>query len=106
MGRPSKLSERRWDDLGHRLLYGEHAADLAREFGVSKSAVSFRFSELHRTIRSVAHRLINAEDQLRALAPAEQLAALRLAEYLRIQAAAESLASQSIVPQFLRRSGD
>jgi hypothetical protein len=32
MGRPSKLTDKQWDKSAQRLLKGEKAADLAREF--------------------------------------------------------------------------
>lgn len=44
MGRPSKLTEDKWTELGKRLAFGEKAADLSREYGVSTAAISKRFS--------------------------------------------------------------
>lgn len=102
MGRPSKLSERCWDDIGYRLLNGEKGAKLAREFGVSKVAVSVRFSERNRRIRRVANMLVQAELALRALPPDQQLAALRLAEDLRIRSEVDRLVTRSIMPTLWR----
>lgn len=83
MGRPSKLTEAQWRQVQTRLLAGERAADLAREFGVSKTAISVRFSGRSETVRSVANQLVSAEVSLRALPVPEQVAALNLAEELR-----------------------
>jgi hypothetical protein len=96
MGRASKLSQRQWDDIGHRILIGESAAGLAREFGVSKAIVSARFAERNRPIRQVAQMLLDADGALRALSPAEQLAALRLADFHRITRAARHLMAVAI----------
>ena len=83
MGRPSKLTDLEWKAIGARLLQGHKAADLAREYGVSKTAISVRFSGRSETVRSVAKELVSAEVSLRKLNPTEQVAALSLAEELR-----------------------
>lgn len=83
MGRPSKLTEKQWAEIQQRLLKGEKAADLAREFKVSKTRISERFSERTGTIRNVAEQLVSAEGALRALPVSEQVQALNLADELR-----------------------
>lgn len=83
MGRPSKLTEKQWAEIQQRLLKGEKAADLSREFGVSKTRISERFSERTGTIRNVAEQLVSAEGALRALPVSEQVQALNLADELR-----------------------
>ena len=83
MGRPSKLSEQQWNELGKRLLAGEKAADLAREFKVSCAVISRRFAKSNATVKSVANQLVSAEQKLRELPVSQQLAALTLADELR-----------------------
>jgi hypothetical protein len=83
MGRPSKLTPKQWDALERRLLAGERAADLSREYGVSKTAISARFSKRIETVKAVANQLVSAEASLRALPLSEQLSALTLADELR-----------------------
>jgi hypothetical protein len=83
MGRPSKLHESQWREIQVRLLAGERAADLAREFGTSKTALSVRFSGRSEIVRTVANQLVAAEVSLRTLPVSEQVAALNLAEELR-----------------------
>ena len=39
MGRPSKLTEKQWAEIGRRLLAGEKAASLAREFKITEGAI-------------------------------------------------------------------
>lgn len=83
MGRPSKLSEKQWGEIKQRLLKGEKAADLAREYGVSKTRISERFSERIGTVKAVANQLVAADAALRALPVTEQVQALSLADELR-----------------------
>lgn len=83
MGRPSKLTEKQWAEIQQRLLKGEKAADLAREYGVSKTRISERFSERIGTVKSVANQIVSAEAALRALPVTEQVQALNLADELR-----------------------
>ena len=83
MGRPSKLTEKQWTAIGERLLKGEKAADLAREFGVSKTRISERFSKSLETVKAVANQLVTAEAALRALPIAEQVSVLNYADDLR-----------------------
>jgi hypothetical protein len=100
MGRPSKLSHRQWDDIGHRTLHGESGASLAREFRVSKAIVSARFAERNRRIRQVAQMLLDAGQALRGLSQAEQLAALNLADDQRAAQVAHDLATAVIGRRF------
>ncbi|MDE2396164.1 MAG: helix-turn-helix domain-containing protein [Burkholderiales bacterium] len=102
MGRPSKLSPRTWQALTARLLAGERAADLARELGVSKATVSERLSPQVQAVRSVAQRLFDAEQALRALPPVSQATALRLAREGRIRADAERIAVEVLTARLWR----
>ncbi len=56
---------------------------MAREFGVSKTAISVRFSKRIETVKGVAHQLVAAEQALRQLTVSEQLTAVSLADDLR-----------------------
>lgn len=83
MGRPSKLTPKQWAEVERRYLAGEKLSDLAREFGVNKSAISRRVAQPAKETKRVAHQLVSAEQQLRALPVAQQLQALTLADELR-----------------------
>jgi AcrR family transcriptional regulator len=83
MARPSKLTDAQWEAIGKRLLAGESAASLAREFGVSKAAISARFSKRTETIKSVAKQIVETERALSFLNVSEQMAARSLADDLR-----------------------
>ena len=91
MARPSKLKPEQWTEIIKRLLAGEKAADLAREYGVSKTAISARVSKRTETIQTVAHQVVAAERALSELPISEQLLAVNLASKLR--AISDNLAS-------------
>lgn len=83
MGRPSKLTPKQWAEVERRFLAGEKPADLAREFGVHKAAISRRVAQPAKETKRVAHQLVAAEQDLRSLPVAQQLQALNLADELR-----------------------
>jgi len=83
MGRPSKLTDAKWAEVGRRRLAGGSDRALGREFGISESAIRARFSAQHRNVKSVANQLVSAEQALRDLPVSAQLSALSLADELR-----------------------
>ena len=91
MGRPSKLNPEQWEVVKRRLMAGEKAADLAREFKVSPALICTRVSKRVEVVRNVATGLIDAEQALRNLPVSEQLNVLSLVDELR--AVSVSLAS-------------
>lgn len=76
MGRPSKLTDKQWEDIGKRLLLNESASALSREFGISKAAISTRFSKRIETVKSVANQIVESNRSLAKLNVSEQIAAL------------------------------
>jgi phage-related tail protein len=77
MGRPSKLTPTQWEEVGRRLSAGETAASLSREFQVSETVISKRFSQFPKdTIAKLGKELAQ-------LTPAAQTAAVSLADELR-----------------------
>jgi hypothetical protein len=83
MGRRSKLTDRQWQQIGERLLKGDKARAIAREFGVAESTIRERFSDEHRKVKDVANQLVTAETALKALPISAQISALNLAEELK-----------------------
>jgi hypothetical protein len=83
MGRKSKLTERQWEAIGKRLLEGEKARALAREFGVSEATIRGRFSAQVAEIKTVANQIVATESALKALPISAQIAAHDLAAQLR-----------------------
>ena len=80
--RPSKLTPQQWQQLHDRLLTGESARSLGREFGVSEAAVRKKFASGLKVraanVRIVAEKLADAEDALQALPLSARPAALAL----------------------------
>jgi hypothetical protein len=83
MGRKSKLTDKQWDAIGKRLVAGEKAAALAREFKVSPATISERFSKSTEKVKSVANQLVATEQALDDLSVSEQISAISLARKLR-----------------------
>src|ERR1051326_2866876 len=83
MSRPSKLTDAQWETIGKRLLAGESTSSLAREFGVSKAAISTRLSKRTETVKSVANQIVATERALELLNVSEQIAARSLADELK-----------------------
>ncbi len=83
MGRKSKLTEEQWEDIKQRILKGELAAALAKEYGVDRAAISRRLSENIATVKTVANQILATESALRSLPIAQQINAINLADQLR-----------------------
>lgn len=83
MGRKSKLSDRQWENIGKRLLAGEKASALAREYKVSPTSISEKFSERTKRVKATASLVIETEQILKALPISEQIAVNSLADELR-----------------------
>ena len=83
MGRPSKLTEKQWDEIARRHVDGEAARSLAREFGVSEAAIRKRVGTQTSQIKAVANQLVATEAAFNALPVSAQISAQNLANKLR-----------------------
>lgn len=83
MGRPSKLSPDQWADIEKRLLAGEGASELAREFKVHPAQITRRLSQVTQNVRNVAQMIAESQTALAELPVAQQYNALSLADKLR-----------------------
>lgn len=83
MGRKSSLTDKQWEQIGKRLLSGESTSALAREYGVSKSTISGRFSERTERVKATAGLLVKAEVAFGSLGISEQISARSLADELK-----------------------
>lgn len=82
MGRKSALTDRQWSRIEKRLLEGETAAQLAREYGVSKSTISGRFSDRTKRVKAAAGLIVQAESAMEKLTVSERISARSLADEL------------------------
>jgi biotin operon repressor len=82
MGRPSKLTEAQWNEIKRRLLDGESGRVLAKEFGVSETAIRKKISSQVSEIKTVANQLASAQTALSKLPISSQISAQTLAQRL------------------------
>ena len=68
-----RLPEWKWEEIGKRILAGEVKARLAEEYGVSRTAISDRFSGRLDKIKTVADQVISAEENFLRLTNSEQM---------------------------------
>jgi hypothetical protein len=83
MARPSKLTEKQWAEVEKRLLDGEIPASLAKEYGIDRAAITRKFSQQLRNIKSVANQIVETDAALKALPVAQQVQAISLADELK-----------------------
>lgn len=89
MGRPSKLSPAQWVEVERRLLAGETARALGKEFGISEAGIRKKFganqtiSAQSSQVRTAAEKIADANNALEALPIAQRGVAIGLAEKLR-----------------------
>lgn len=83
MGRKSALTEKQWAEIERRLLKGEAARVLAREFGVSDTAIRKRYGSHQKEIKDVANQLVKAELAFSSLPLSSQISARSLADELK-----------------------
>lgn len=67
MARPSKLTEKQWDEVIRRHLAGESISKLAAEFSIARSAMSEKISDRSNRIKTVANQMVTAERAMKEL---------------------------------------
>lgn len=83
MARNSKLTDKQWAEIGKRYLADETGRSLAREFGVSETAIRKRFGSQTKQIKKVANQIVAAEEAFSSLPLSSQISARTLADELR-----------------------
>lgn len=83
MARKSVLSEKQWAQIQSRLLAGEGIRPLAREFGVSDTAIRKRFSSQNKQVKDVAQQVVAADAAFKALPVSLQITAQSLIDDLK-----------------------
>lgn len=82
-GRPSKLTDKQWLEIERRAASGEAIRKLAREFGISESAIREKVSAQLKEIKAVANQIVEAEVRFKALPISAQITAQTMADELR-----------------------
>lgn len=83
MGRKSPITEKQWEQIGKRMLAGETARALSREYGVSEAGIRKRFSVRTKQIKDVANQIVATEAAFQALPYSAQISARALADDLK-----------------------
>jgi len=83
MGRKSKLTDKQWAEIERRLIDGESRRALAKEFGLTETAIRKRLGSQVKEIVSVADQLLTADQSLKALPISSQVSAQNLFQRLR-----------------------
>lgn len=83
MARPSKLTESQWAEIEKRMLAGEKAAPLAKEFGIDRAAINRRISPAVRNMKSLANQIVSVDAALKQLPITQQVATLNLVDELK-----------------------
>lgn len=91
MGRKSALTEKQWQAIEKRMLAGESARALAREFEISEAAIRKRLGARTKEVKAVANQLVAAETAFAALPISAQISARTMAD--RMKAMMTSMAS-------------
>lgn len=83
MARTSKLTDAQWNDIEKRMLAGEKAAILAKEYGIDRAQITRKITPSVRNVKTVANQLLTAETALKQLPITQQIATLSLVDELR-----------------------
>ena len=83
MARPSKLTDAQWHEVEKRMLAGEKATDLAKEFKIDRAAITRRITPGVRNVKHVANQLLAAEAAFKDLPITQQIATINLMDELR-----------------------
>lgn len=82
-GRPSKLTERQWAEIGRRVANKEPIRALAKEFGIDKTAISRRFSPQVKKLETLAKTIVEVEREFDALPISQQSCVIQFADNMK-----------------------
>jgi transcriptional regulator with XRE-family HTH domain len=71
-----KLSKTQWEEIARRYFAGEKNADLAREFGITRSAITQMLSKQKLTVETVTNQIHSANVEFSQLNKTQQSAVL------------------------------
>jgi hypothetical protein len=83
MARPSKLTPKQWNEIEKRILGGEAVRKLAREYGISDTAINKRLSLQTKPVKKVANQLAAAELAMESLPVCLQVKVRTLADEMK-----------------------
>ena len=83
MARPSKLTEKQWSEIQHRLMNGETPGMLAKAFKVGRTTITDRFPAGCRELKELANQIVTTDAQFKALPIASQVSVMSLVDDLK-----------------------
>jgi len=83
MGRPSKLTDKQWGEIGRRLANGESQYALAKEYKVAQSVLSDRFGGRVDMIKDLAAQSVALDQKIEALPVSDRLSVISLVDQMR-----------------------
>jgi hypothetical protein len=78
----AKLTQKQWDKIKARLDAGDKAADLAREYGIGRSAITNKFGEQKKKAIELANQIVAVERNLSSVNKSVQIDAFTIAQNL------------------------
>lgn len=82
MGRPSKLTPVQWEEIRTKLMRGERASHLAKQYGVGVARISERFSKSTEKLKAIANQVVDANAAVSKLTVPEKVAVSKHVELL------------------------
>jgi len=78
----AKLSNKQWKEIETRLTKGEKAIELAKEYKITRGAISQKFSKQQKDIKALANQIVNTEISIQNSPVTIQMGAFSLANEL------------------------
>lgn len=83
MARPSKLTEKQWNEIQRRLMNGDTPGMVAKDFGVGRTTITDRFPAGCRELKELANQIVSTDAQFKALPIASQVSVMSLVDDLK-----------------------
>lgn len=77
----ARLSDKQWGEIETRLTKGEKAIDLAKEYDITRGAISKKFSQ-HKEVKALANQIVATEISIHNSTTSIQIGAFSLAREL------------------------
>lgn len=77
-----RLTDKQWKAIEKRLSSGEKAIDLANEFEITRGAISKKFSQQQKAIKTLANQIVETEVCIQSSTISIQIGAYNLAQEL------------------------
>jgi len=83
VARPSKLTEKQWAEIQHRLMNGDSPGKVAKDFNVGRTTITDRFPAGCRELKELANQIVSTDAKFKALPIASQVSVMSLVDDLK-----------------------